>query len=29
VLSLVIELPESQLTAGGNAKIGIWGTISR
>ena len=29
VLSLVIELPESQLTAGGNAKVGIWGTISR
>ena len=29
VLSLVIELPESQLTAGGNARIGIWGTISR
>lgn len=29
VLSLVIELPESQLTAGGNPKIGIWGTISR
>jgi hypothetical protein len=29
VLSLVIELPESQLTAGGNARLGIWGTISR
>lgn len=29
VLSLVIELPESQLTAGGNPRIGIWGTISR
>jgi hypothetical protein len=29
VLSLVIELPASQLTAGGNAKIGVWGTISR
>lgn len=29
VLSLVIELPESQLTAGGNARIGVWGTISR
>ena len=29
VLSIVIELPESQLTAGGNARIGIWGTISR
>ena len=29
VLSIVIELPTSQLTAGGNAKIGVWGTISR
>jgi hypothetical protein len=29
VLSIVIELPESQLTAGGNARVGIWGTISR
>jgi uncharacterized protein DUF4331 len=29
VLSIVIELPASQLTAGGNAKIGVWGTISR
>lgn len=29
VLSLVIELPTAQLTAGGNAKLGIWGTISR
>lgn len=29
VASLVIELPTSQLTAGGNAKIGLWGTISR
>lgn len=29
VLSLVIELPESQLTAGGTSKLGIWGTISR
>ena len=29
VLSIVIELPESQLTAGGSARIGIWGTISR
>jgi hypothetical protein len=29
VLSIVIELPESELTAGGNPKIGIWGTISR
>lgn len=29
VLSIVVELPKSQLTAGGNSKIGIWGTISR
>jgi Domain of unknown function (DUF4331) len=29
VMSIVIELPVSDLTAGGNAKIGIWGTISR
>lgn len=29
VLSIVVELPTSQLTAGGNAKIGVWGTISR
>ena len=29
VLSIVIELPVSQLTAGGTAKIGVWGTISR
>lgn len=29
VLSIVIELPTSQLTAGGSAKIGIWGTTSR
>lgn len=29
VLSIVIELPTAQLTAGGNAKIGVWGTISR
>lgn len=28
-LALVIELPASELTAGGNAKIGLWGTISR
>ena len=28
-LALVIELPESQLTAGGTPKLGIWGTISR
>jgi hypothetical protein len=29
VLSLVIELPVSQLSAGGNSRLGIWGTISR
>jgi hypothetical protein len=29
VLSIVVELPTSMLTAGGNTKIGIWGTISR
>lgn len=29
VASIVIELPTSQLTAGGNAKLGLWGTISR
>jgi hypothetical protein len=29
VLSIVVELPASMLTAGGNAKIGLWGTISR
>ena len=29
VLSIVIELPTSQLTQGGNSKIGLWGTISR
>ena len=29
LLSIVIELPTSQLTAGGSAKLGIWGTISR
>jgi hypothetical protein len=29
VLSIVIELPTSMLTAGGNTKIGLWGTISR
>lgn len=27
--SIVIELPTSMLTAGGNAKLGLWGTISR
>jgi hypothetical protein len=29
VLSIVVELPASMLTAGGNSKIGVWGTISR
>jgi uncharacterized protein DUF4331 len=29
VLSIVIELPTAWLTAGGNPKIGLWGTISR
>jgi hypothetical protein len=29
VMSIVIELPTSQLTVGGNSKIGVWGTISR
>jgi hypothetical protein len=29
VLSIVIELPSSMLTSGGNSKIGLWGTISR
>ena len=29
VLSIVIELPTAMLTAGGNAKIGLWGTISK
>lgn len=28
-LALVVELPTSMLTAGGTAKIGVWGTISR
>lgn len=28
-LALVIELPESLLTAGGTARLGVWGTISR
>ncbi len=28
-LSIVIELPIAELTAGGNSRIGIWGTISR
>lgn len=29
VLSIVIELPTAWLTAGGNSKIGVWGTTSR
>jgi hypothetical protein len=29
VLSIVVELPTSMLTAGGSSKLGIWGTISR
>ena len=29
VLSIIIEVPASMLTAGGNRKIGVWGTISR
>ncbi len=29
VLSIVMELPTASLTAGGNPKIGVWGTISR
>ena len=29
VLSIVIELPTAQLTAGGSAKLGLWGTTSR
>lgn len=29
VLSIVIEMPTAMLTAGGNTKLGLWGTISR
>lgn len=29
VMSIVVEVPTAMLTAGGNAKIGVWGTISR
>jgi hypothetical protein len=29
VLSIVVEMPASMLTSGGNSKIGVWGTISR
>lgn len=28
-LAIVVELPEALLTAGGTARLGIWGTISR
>jgi hypothetical protein len=28
-LAIVLEMPKAMLTAGGNARIGIWGTISR
>jgi len=29
LLSIVIELPVSELSAGGNSRLGIWSTISR
>ena len=29
LLSIIVELPVSDLTAGGNSRLGIWGTISR
>lgn len=29
VLTIVVELPVSQLTSGGSSRLGIWGTISR
>lgn len=29
VLSIIVEVPTSMLTAGGTAKLGVWGTISR
>jgi hypothetical protein len=29
VMSIVIEMPIADLTAGGTAKLGLWGTISR
>jgi Domain of unknown function (DUF4331) len=29
VLSIVVELPVAELTAGGTSKLGIWGTVSR
>lgn len=28
-LAIVVELPEALLTAGGTARLGVWGTISR
>lgn len=28
-LAFIVELPESMLTAGGTARLGVWGTISR
>jgi hypothetical protein len=28
-LAIIVELPEAMLTAGGTAKLGVWGTISR
>ena len=28
-LTIVVELPVADLTAGGTARLGIWGTISR
>jgi hypothetical protein len=29
LLSIIVELPTAQLTAGGTPKLGLWGTISR
>ena len=29
VLTIVVELPIADLTAGGDTRLGIWGTISR
>jgi hypothetical protein len=29
VLSIVVEMPIADLTAGGSARLGLWGTISR
>jgi hypothetical protein len=28
-LAIIVEMPTSMLTGGGNGKIGVWGTISR